>query len=195
MLHCNQMFSAVQQSFSDAKFTLHSWNVACSSCSELHPLNVETDVLVWKCLVWNILFILLCVACFYIFARYYKLTKQYCLTSDLSCKWLESSTAIVAAVARLTIAPRLPSSSTKVFLRSVLSYLYSLQEYFWQLPRAAWGLSTAQGVLIPQQLALASQSMAQHGLKCKYWIQWAAERIHFGLCRSQGALCAVMCFA
>ena len=164
-------------------------------CSELHPLNVETDVLVCKYLVWNILFILSRVACWYIFASYYTLTKQYCLTSDLSCKWLESSTAIVAAVARLTIAPRLPSSSTKVFLRSILSYLYSLQEYFWQLPRAAWGLSTAQGVLIPQQLALASQSMAQHGLKCKYWIQWAAERIHFGLCRSQGALCAVMCFA
>ena len=95
-------------------------------CSELHPLNVETDVLVWKCLVWkclvwNILFILSRVACCYIFARYYKLTKQYCLTSDLSCKWLESSSAIVAAVARLTIAPRLPSSSTKVFLRSILS--------------------------------------------------------------------------
>ena len=91
-------------------------------CSELHPLNVETDVLVCKYLVWNILFILSRVACWYIFASYYTLTKQYCLTSDLSCKWLESSTAIVAAVARLTIAPRLPSSSTKVFLRSILSY-------------------------------------------------------------------------
>ena len=96
-------------------------------CSELHPLNVETDVFIWKCLVWNILFILSRVACWYIFASYYTLTKQYCLTSDLSCKWLESSSAIVAAVARLTIAPRLPSSSTKVFLRSILSYLYSLQ--------------------------------------------------------------------